>query len=223
MGMPIYLSLTRAVHLELVQDMSAQTFLLCLRRFIATRGTPEEIISDNAKQFKLSSDTIKLIWANIVQSDEIQNYVSSRSIKWSFIVELAPWMGGFYERLVGLVKRDLRKTIGRKLLSVEQMTTLLKECEAVINSRPLVYIGDDLKSSISITPRHFTCLNPYTGIPDLQCDVDDPEYKPFESSADKLIKVWKKGQRLLDTFWNIWHNEYLLSLREITQNKLKSP
>ncbi len=125
------------------------------------------------------------------------------------------WKGGFYERLVGLVKRALRKTIGRKLLSVEQMSTFIKESEAVVNSRPLVYIGDDFKSSIPITPGHFICLNPRTGIPDLESD-NDPSYNPYESSADKLLKLWKKGQRLLDTFWQVWRNEYLLSLRERT-------
>lgn len=158
----------------------------------------------------------------MIKSNEVQNYVTNKGIKWSFIVELAPWMGGFYERLVGLVKRALRKTIGRKLLSVEQMTTLLKECEAVINSRPLVYMGKDIKSSIAISPRHFLCLNPYTGIPDSYCENDDPEYKPYESNVDKLLKLWKKGQRMLDTFWQIWRNEYLLSLRERSQNRLKS-
>ncbi len=122
--------------------MSADKFLLCFRRFIATRGTPVEIISDNAKQFKLSSDTMKLIWSSVTESDEVQNYASNKDIKWTFITELAPWKGGFYERLVGLVKRALRKTIGRKLLSVEQMSTFIKESEAVCELTALVYIGD---------------------------------------------------------------------------------
>lgn len=74
---------------------------------------------------------------------DIQNYVSGKGIKWKFIVELAPWTGGSYERLIGLVKRNLRKCIGRRLLTVVQMQTILKEIEAVINSRPLVYVGDD--------------------------------------------------------------------------------
>jgi hypothetical protein len=183
---------TRAVHLELVSDMSAQSFLLCLRRFIAAKGTPIEIISDNAQQFKLSSDVIKRIWSDTVKHEDVQNYVSGEGIKWTFIIELAPWMGGFYERLVGIVKRALRKSIGRKILTLEQLTTLLKESEAVVNSRPLVYVGEDLKSSITLTPRHFLCLNPHIGIPEMEDDTNDPEYKPFESSADKLLKIWKK-------------------------------
>ena len=65
-------------------------------------------------------------------------------------------------------------------------------------------------------------MNPHTGIPELQKDSDDPEYKPYESSVDKLLKLWKKGQKMLDTFWQIWRNEYSLSLRERTQSKIKS-
>ena len=72
-----------------------------------------EIISDNAKQFKLSSDTINAIWGRLLGNEEVQNYVSNLGIKWSFIVELYPLMGGFYRHLIGLVKRALRKTIVR--------------------------------------------------------------------------------------------------------------
>ena len=143
---------TRAVHLEVVHDMSSEEFLLCFRRFIAQRGTPCEIISDNSMQFRASSTVLDRIWNKIQQSDEIMSNVSNAGIKWRFNVELAPWMGGFYERLIGLVKTSLRKTIERRLLTTVQLQTLLKEIEAVLNSRPLVYVGDDFNSNFPITP-----------------------------------------------------------------------
>ena len=118
---------TRAVHLELNHNLSTEDFLMALRRFIACRGKPDEIISDNAMQFKLASETIDIIWQRILKCPDVQNYASENRISWKFIVELAPWMGGFYERLVGLVKRSLRKAIGRKLLSgVQMISTMLK-------------------------------------------------------------------------------------------------
>ena len=71
-------------------------------------------------------------------NDEVDNYLSKQGIQWKLIVELAPWMGGFYERLVGLTKRALRKTVGKKCLTEKQLSTVLTEVEAVVNSRPLV-------------------------------------------------------------------------------------
>lgn len=147
--------MTRAVHLELVQDMTTEEFLLCIRRFISKRGSSNEIISDNALQFKSANQTLHSIWRQLVRFEEVQNYASYVDIKWNFTVELAPWMGGFYEFLVGLAKRALRKTLGRKLLTLIQMQTLLKEIEAILNSHPLVYVSEDINSSITLTPRHF--------------------------------------------------------------------
>ena len=211
---------TRAIHLELLQDMSAEEFLLGFRRFISNRGTPIEITSDNALQFKTASKVLNLVWKHVIQSEEVQTYASNVGVKWNFIVELAPWMGGFYERLVGLVKRALRKTINRKLLSFIQLQTVLKEVEAVVNSRPLVYVSGDIDSTITLSPKHFLTLNPNTGIPELEDDYLD--YSPYESTAERLLNIWKKGQKLLNMFWKIWRDEYLLSLRERTQSTLKS-
>ena len=131
-------------------------------------------------------------------------------------------MGGFYERLVGLVKRSLRKSVGRNLLSDTQLQTLLKEIEAVVNSRHLVYARDDIDSSITLTPGHLLTLNLKTGVPELEFEQQDPNFDPYESSADRLIRIWKKGQRFLNGFWKLWRDDYLLRLRERTQNTLKT-
>jgi len=158
---------TRADHLEIVSNMSTSTFLNCFRRFIACKGTPKQIICDNAPNFKSASEVTNLVWKNIITAENVQSYSSSVGITWVFIVELAPWMGGLYERMVGLVKRALRKTIGKRLLTYDQFNTVVKEAESVVNSRHLIFVGDDINSTIVITPQNFTCLNPFTGIP--QC------------------------------------------------------
>jgi hypothetical protein len=200
--------------------MSTEEFLLGFKRFISQRGTPAEIISDNASQFKAASQTINSIWRNVCQSHEVQSYVNTR-IKWKFIVELAQWMGG-YERLVGIVKRSLRKSLGHKFLTLVQMQTLLKEVEVTANSRPLVYVNDEINSNITLTPNHFLSLNPNLGIPEMETKDKDSDFSPSECTSDKLQAIWKKGQNILNGFWRIWRDEYLISLRERMQSEPKS-
>ena len=93
-----------------------------------------------------------------------------------------------------------------------------------MNSRPLVYVGDDIASNICLTPAHFLTLNPKTGIPcndEEGITTEDPEYLPNISNAEILLQTWKKGQKHLDAFWKAWRNDYLLSLRERMAYKLK--
>ena len=200
--------------------MSTKQFILSFRRFLSRHGKPREIVSDNASQFKLASETFDRLWEQVLTQNDILSYAANEGIKWIFIVELAPWMSGFYKRLVGLVKRTLKKAIGKASLTNKQLSTILKEANAVINARPLVYIGDDKQSHIALTPAHFLTLNPNVGIPDIDTSEDD-NYTPNKNAAEKLLETWKKGHKLLDRFWQIWRNDYLLSLRERIQTKLK--
>ena len=102
----------RAIHLEWVMDLTAAQFLNCLRRFVSWRGKPDSIISDNAPQLKLTSIALSKQWRNVFIDKEVLSYVADEGIKWNFTTALAPWQQGFYERLVGMVKRCLRKATG---------------------------------------------------------------------------------------------------------------
>lgn len=151
--------------------MSAEQFLWCLRRFVARRGKPKQTISDNAPQFKLVKSTVDEAWQLSTTSPDTQSYLANEGIKWSFIIELAPWMGGFYERLVGLVKPSLRKSIGKISLNIVQLETILTAVEMAVNSRPLVYVGADLNSVFALTPGDFLNLNPNTGVPSVRFNL----------------------------------------------------
>ena len=82
---------TRALHLELVPNLSVATFLQAFRRFVARRGLPSRILSDNAKTFKGAAREIK----KIVRSANVQRYMADKGVTYEFIVEKAPWHGGF--------------------------------------------------------------------------------------------------------------------------------
>jgi hypothetical protein len=214
---------TRAIHLEVVEDLTAEQFLLCLQRFIGRRGKPSVIYSDNGGQFKLIHTVCDKIWSEVICGDCVTNYISSEGIKWMFITEKAPWMGGVYERLVRQIKQCLKKSLGKLCLSVVQLQTLVVQIEAVLNSRPLTYVGSDIETGCVLTPGHFLSPNYYTGMPAVCDDPKDPEYFRQLSSADKIVELWKKGQRHDDQFWKVWKNQYLLSLREKWQLNVKQP
>lgn len=89
------------------------------RRFLARKENFKIIYSGDAKSFKkkeLSS------FDKIIKESTIQNFFSSEGISWKFIMELSPWWGGFYERLMKTIKDPLKKILERALLSFEEMT-----------------------------------------------------------------------------------------------------
>ncbi|GFY41043.1 integrase catalytic domain-containing protein [Trichonephila inaurata madagascariensis] len=135
-------AVTRAVHLELVSDMSTKCFLLVLRRFLARIGNCKVICSDNARTFKAAERELAY-FANILKDSEFQNFVADKGIHWEFIVGHATWWGGFYERLVKTIKDLLRKILGRALLTSEKLSTIISEVEVIVNHRPLTYMEND--------------------------------------------------------------------------------
>lgn len=197
---------SRAIHLELVPDMTTEEFLLGLRRFTAARGCPVVIVSDNALQFKLS--------AEVLNSSLCQNNM----IQWRFIPELSPWHGGFYERLVGLVKHCLRRTLDKTLLTNNQLITVIKEVESVLNTRPLTVVGCDLEHVLS--PSDF--LNPVAPIV-LQSEGDLPSSSSMTATKSALVSSWKKSQAVFDQFRSMFVNQYLTSLAERGLKNHKQP
>ena len=170
--------MVRAVHLEIVEDMSADQFLLGLHRFIARCGAPCQIISDNAKQFKLARKVLNKTHQEAMLNDQVQDYATSRGIRWTLIVELAHWMGSFYERLVGVIKRVLHKTLGTNCLTLTQLSTILTKAEAVVNSRPLVYVENDINSGHVLVPNDFLSMNSNNVVCDEYPEKKDLEYQP---------------------------------------------
>ena len=129
---------TRGVILDVVPDGSAETFVNSLKTFVSRRGCPAKILSNNGGVFV---------------ADITQKFVSFRNVKWDFSLKEAPWYGGFWERLVGQLKRCLKKTIGRAYLNFYKLQTVTNEIELILNSRPLRALHDDDLEE-PLTPNH---------------------------------------------------------------------
>ena len=197
---------TRALHLDLVADLTATTFLRCLRRFAARRGTPSLIISDNAKTFKASVKVVKRLCDN----EEVRAHLQSNRIDWRFILERAPWWGGFYERMIGTVKR-LRKVLGNAKLNADELVTVLTELEATLNSRLLTYEYDEVGAEM-LTPSHLVYGHRLLSLPE---EVRNDE----EESEAGFLRRFRYLARLRIHFSNRWRKEYLADLREHHRSK----
>ena len=80
---------------------------------ITKRGRPEKIYSDNFSTFVAAAKWLK----KAVQSEEIHDFMSTQNIKWQFNMSRAPWWGGQFIRMIGIVKTVLYKTVGKALLT----------------------------------------------------------------------------------------------------------
>ena len=195
---------SRALHLELCPSLSADAFVRCLRRFTARRGTPLTITSDNAKTFKHAAKEL----ANVFKSKEVQGFAGQKGIEWKFILEKAPWWGGFYERMVQLVKRRLRKVLGNAKVTYEELSTILTEIEGILNSRPITYVYPDVDDE-PLTQAHLLIGRRLITLPEEQ-EVDNW----VDDSSESLTKRARYVDKLLHHFWHRWRKEYLVDLRE---------
>ena len=124
-------SLSQAVHLELVPSLKTGAFLPCLKRLIARRGGPRVIYSDNGSTFVKAAKWLK----QVREDKKLQGYLESHDIEWKFNLSRAPWWGGQFERLIGVVKKAMHKVIGRGSLFWNELINVLLEVETQV-SRP---------------------------------------------------------------------------------------
>ncbi|GFS65291.1 integrase catalytic domain-containing protein [Trichonephila clavipes] len=189
----------RALHLELVNALSSDAFLLALRRFIARRGRPRIIYCDNGTNFRGAfNDLAKLDW------HKISRETSTQKIVWKFIPPTAAWWGGWWERLVRIIKELLRRSLGKSILSYEELSTVICECEFLINSRPLIYISENPQELIPLTPAMFLIENRCSDTTDID-----------ELNSTDLRKRMKYRIKLLSDLRQRFRKEYLTKIIEL--------
>ena len=202
-------AVTRAVHLEVVSDLTVDTFLLAFRRFVSRKSLPKQLISDNASTYLSAAEELRKMF----ESDTLKEALASQNISWTFIPKRAPLYGGFWERIIGLTKQAVKKTLGRAFITQNQLETVVVEIEAMLNNRPLTYVSSDLSDPEPLTPSHILYGRRIQSIPFHLEDPEDLSDPLFTSSKDLRGSV-DKQKRLVQQFWRRWKREYLTSLRE---------
>ena len=113
-------------------------FIYCFKRFISRCGTPTKVVSDNIKSFELN---------------KTEAYFKEINGKCRPILEKSPWWGGFYERLIAILKSLLQKIVGSAKLNFQELHTVLVQIENMMNTRPLPYSFKETCDE-HITPFH---------------------------------------------------------------------
>ena len=199
---------TRALHLDLVEDLSGTTFIRSFRRFTARRGTPSVINTDNAKTFKYTAGFLKKLQYDSLFTSLLQE----KRVTWKFNLERSPWWGGYFERMVGCVKRCLRKVLGKAKLALDEIRTLLIEIEGTLNNRPITYVYDDVHIQ-PLTPSHLLHGRRLIHI------GESLDFSDMDKEEGKYSKRFWYLMQKLNHFISRWRKEYLLDLREHEKNK----
>jgi hypothetical protein len=200
---------TRAIHIEVIEDMSSSSFINALRRFIAIRGPVTELRSDRGTNFVGAAGELGIDseFVEDVNKHLTQSQVQSTPCRWKFNPPHASHMGGAWERMIGIVRKILDSMLQdqrRKALTHEMLCTLMAEVCAIVNARPITPISHDPDFPLILTPSMLLTM---------KFDIDQV---PLDSADIKDIykSQWKHVQHLSDIFWKRWKGEYLQSLQQ---------
>lgn len=195
---------SRAIHVEVVESCSTRDFLDAFRRFIGHCGRPNIFYSDNARYFKAADKHIKLLQENVnFDRIEAERFNGDVPITWKYSTPEAPWTQGVTERMVGILKKQLRIALQKELLTLRAIETLVIELKAIINDRPLGITKQD--------PDSFSCITPNMLIFGRQLG----EFKtPNETtlSTAPYSDLWLERKRVMNHFWSRWLKEYIQEL-----------
>ncbi|XP_031340893.1 uncharacterized protein LOC116169002 [Photinus pyralis] len=199
---------TKAVHLELVTSLTAESFIMTFRRFASRRGKPSHVYSDNGTNFVGSNSLLKDLSLFLKSNgDHINKTFAVEGTTWHFIPAHSPHFGGLWEAGIKSVKSHLRRVLGTSLLTYEEFSTLLSQIEATINSRPLSPLSSDPNDFQPLMPAHFLIGRPLTSLPDPDVSsIPIPRLKAFELVQQLHQRLWKR-----------WSKEYVSELQQRTK------
>ena len=141
--------------------------------------------------------------ANIHKEQKLHDFLRSEMIIWKFNIPKAPGWAGQFERLIGLNKARLYRTIGKAMMTWAKLEELLLDIEIILNNRPLTYIEEVIDYSI-LTPNSLI----------LGRDVNFPDAARHKSESETMKKRHKYIKRCKEALWKRWKHEYLVALRE---------
>lgn len=196
---------TKAVHIELVSDLTSNAFLAAFNRFISRRGPVSCLYSDNGTNFVGAKALLDDLYKFLMESEFhpiLKRELASRRIEWKMIPPRSPHFGGMWESNIKSLKTHLYRVIGTQLLTYEELQTVLVQIECIMNSRPLTVLSSDPYPEV-ITPAHFLMSTPLQYLP----------ASPLTDSRINLAQRKKLLDNMVQSYWKKWRSEYLHTLQ----------
>ncbi|KAG7198908.1 hypothetical protein KM043_015726 [Ampulex compressa] len=198
---------TKAIHIELVADMTTESFLGCLKRFMSRRRKPAHIYSDNGSNFVGANRELRELTAAVFSRDgqeRVANFLNVEGVDWHFIPPRAPHFGGLWEAAVKSAKHHVRRVAGGASLRFEELYTLLVQIEAVLNAKSLTPLSSDPSDLNVLTPAHFLIGGSMTTT--VEPDLTD--------TPINWLSRWQHLEQQKQHFWRRWSKEYLHHLMQ---------
>jgi len=195
----------RAIHIEIVEEMSSSSFINALRRFVAIRGNVKEFRSDCGTNFVGAIQDLG-INAIRVEDGPVNNWLTEKGTVWKFNPPHASHFGGAWERMIGVARKiidSLLADFGSRTLTHEVLVTFMAEVCCIVNSRPIV--------PVSVDPDCPEILSPDTLL--TQKSDSSVSFYPDLDMKDMYRVQWKRVQALAESFWKRWRSEYLHTLQ----------
>ena len=194
---------TRAVHFELLRDLSSSTFINALVRFHARRPGLRVLWSDQGTNFRGADRELRNAVSEWSQGTAGELLI--RGIEWRYSPPHAAHCGGVWERLIKDAKRHLSTLVTINNLDIDVLATVLTEVERIMNSRPLTYASSDIADISVLTPNDFL----YPGV---LSQTSVHILPPIPPGGGSIRYQWQKSRKLVDEFWSRWQKEYLHTL-----------
>jgi len=192
---------TRCIHIELLDSMDADTFLMAFRRFVSRRGKPFELLSDCGTNFKAGEAELRNAFQ--AMAPDLKHQLARTQVNFQFNPPSAPHFGGSWEREIKSIKMALRVVLGNQPTTETVLHTVLIEVEGILNSKPLAYISSDLADPDPVTPNLLLMGRPDSSLP-----------QAIYCSSELLGKRrWRHSQILADQFWSAFIKFYLPNLQ----------
>ena len=202
---------TRAIHIEVIEELTSGAFINALRRFCAVRGQVTQFRSDRGTNFVGAVNDLN-IDAEFIENGPVSKFLSDSRIVWKFNPPHAPHMGGAWERLIGVSKKILNAMLlDHKLRDIthDVLITFMAEVCAIVNNRPLTDVSNDPEAPRLLTPTMLLTMK----------TKQDTESFPSFGTKDALKSTWKRVQVLAEEFWHRWKTEYVHNLQHRKSGK----